>query len=388
MKRESRIRTWRSPLMHDQRAFMEQAIRLAEQGRGRTAPNPCVGAVLVQEGTVVAQGWHTACGHPHAEVEALREAKARKIDPRRCALYVTLEPCNHHGKTPPCTQAILEAGIPEVVIGCPDPNRTVAGGGAEHLRNMGVTVRSGLMERECRDLIADFLIWQTTDRPYSILKLATTLDGKIATRDGQAAWISGEASRREVHRLRSWCGAVIVGGGTFRADNPTLTCRLPGYEGSQPLAVVVSRTLPDPAKNSNLLSSRPEKTIFWTTVAESRSVRAIRLADLGVTIWGLPAAKSAPETLDLGEGLRLLRRDRGCHHVLTEGGGHLAGSMQSQGLVDELRIFQAMKVLGDEEARSAFAGRRVLSMQDCWEFRIVEQGFFETDIYLRLRAKE
>lgn len=367
---------------------MAEAIRLAEQGRGRTAPNPCVGAVLVHDDKIVAQGWHTGCGQPHAEVEALRDARRKGVDPGRCTLYVTLEPCNHHGRTPPCTQAILEAKIPEVVIGCPDPNRTVTGGGAAHLRSMGVTVRQGLMEQECRDLIADFLVWQTTDRAYCILKLATTLDGKIATRDGQAAWISGEASRREVHRLRSWCGAVIVGGGTFRADNPTLTCRLPGYEGPQPLAVIVSRTLPDPAPDSNLLSARPEQTIFWTTEAQSRSVRATRLTELGVSVWGLPGAKGQPDTLDLGQGLGLLRRDRGCHHVLAEGGGHLAGAMQSQGLVDELRIFQAMKVLGDEEGRSAFAGRRAASMGDCWQFRTVEQGFFETDLYLRLRAKE
>jgi len=374
--------------MHDERAFMDQAIRLAEQGRGRTAPNPCVGAVLVRDGEVVAEGWHTACGQPHAEVEALRDAQGKGVDPRGCTLYVTLEPCNHHGKTPPCTQAILKAGVPEVVVGCADPNPTVAGGGADFLRGRGVSVRMGVREQECRDVIADFLIWQTTARPYSILKLATTLDGKIATRDGQAAWISGEASRREVHRLRTWCQAVIVGGGTFRADNPTLTCRLPGYDGPQPLAVIVSRSLPDPAQGSNLLSTRPDQTIFWTTEAQSRSIRATRLTDLGVTVWGLPFLKTPAETLDLDAGLQLLRKDRGCHYTLTEGGGHLAGSMKRQGLVDELRIFQAMKVLGDEEARSAFAGRKALSMQDCWEFRLVEQGFFETDLYLRLRAKE
>jgi diaminohydroxyphosphoribosylaminopyrimidine deaminase/5-amino-6-(5-phosphoribosylamino)uracil reductase len=278
--------------------------------------------------------------------------------------------------------------VPEVVVGCADPNATVAGGGAEFLRGQGVSVRMGVREQECRDVIADFLIWQTTARPYSILKLATTLDGKIATRDGQAAWISGEASRREVHRLRTWCQAVIVGGGTFRADNPSLTCRLPGYEGPQPLAVIVSRSLPDPAQDSNLLSARPDQTIFWTTEAQSRSIRATRLTDLGVTVWGLPCLKTQAAALDLNAGLQLLRKDRGCHYTLTEGGGHLAGSMQRQGLVDELRIFQAMKVLGDEEARSAFAGRKALSMQDCWEFRLVEQGFFETDLYLRLRAKE
>ncbi len=374
--------------MRDDNGFMDLAIDLAERGRGRTAPNPCVGAVLTRGGAVVAQGWHTACGQAHAEVEALRDAAAKGVDPRQCTLYVTLEPCNHQGRTPPCTRAILEAGVPEVVVGCADPNPAVAGGGADFLCDRGVTVRMGVRERRCRDLIADFLIWQTTSRPYSILKLATTLDGKIATRDGKAAWISGEASRREVHRLRTWCQAVIVGGSTFRADNPALTCRLPDYHGPQPLAVVVSRSLPDPAQGSTLLSSRPDRTIFWTTVAESRSVRATRLTDLGVTVWGLPGLRGEPEALDLGEGMRLLRTDRGCHYALTEGGGHLAGSMQRQGLADELRIFQAMKVLGDEEARSAFAGREAFSMQDCWELRLVEQGFFETDLYLRLRAKE
>lgn len=198
--------------MRDDNGFMDLAIDLAERGRGRTAPNPCVGAVLTRGGAAVAQGWHTACGQPHAEVEALHDAAAKGVDPRQCTLYVTLEPCNHQGRTPPCTRAILEAGVPEVVVGCADPNPAVAGGGADFLRGRGVTVRMGVRERRCRDLIADFLIWQTTSRPYSILKLATTLDGKIATRDGKAAWISGEASRREVHRLRTWCQAVIVGG--------------------------------------------------------------------------------------------------------------------------------------------------------------------------------
>jgi diaminohydroxyphosphoribosylaminopyrimidine deaminase/5-amino-6-(5-phosphoribosylamino)uracil reductase len=369
--------------------FMARAIRLAERGRPRTAPNPCVGAVLVRRGEIVAQGWHTAWGQPHAEVEALRDAAARRVNPRECALYVTLEPCNHQGKTPPCTRAVLEAGVPEVVIGCADPNATVAGGGADFLRGHGVTLRMGVLERKCRDLIADFTVWQRTQRPFSILKLATTLDGKIASRDGQAAWISGEASRREVHRLRSWCGAVIVGGGTFRADDPLLTCRLPEYDGPQPLAVVVTRTLPDPARRSNLLQSRAGQTIFWTTQAETRSERATRLTDLGAAVWGLPARTADPGSgLDLGEGLRLLRRDRGCHYTLTEGGGHLAGSMQRQGLVDELRIFQAMKVLGDEQARSSFAGRHAPSMRDCWDFRLVERRFFGSDLYLRLRPKE
>ena len=369
--------------------FMDKAIELALQGLGRTAPNPCVGAVLVCDGRIAAQGWHTACGKPHAEVEALRDATAKGVDTTRCTLYVTLEPCNHQGKTPPCTRAILEAGVPEVVVGCADPNATVAGGGAQFLRSKGVTVRMGIREEKCRDLIADFLVWQTTDRPFSILKLATTLDGKIASRDGRAAWITGEDSRREVHRLRSWCGAVIVGGGTYRADDPSLTCRLPEYGGTQPLAVIVTRTLPDPSAESSLLSSRPGQTVFWTTETESGSTRATRLADLGVQIRGLPSLpEKAGNTLDLKEGLRLLRREHGCHYTLTEGGGLLAGALRRQGLVDELRLFQAMKVLGDEEGLGAFAGRGDTAMADAWKFRLVEQAFFGDDLYLRLRPKE
>jgi len=374
--------------MSDHRVFMDQAIRLAEHGRGRTAPNPCVGAVLAHGGLVAAEGFHSACGQPHAEIEALRHARTQGVNPAECVLYVTLEPCNHQGKTPPCTRAILEAGIREVVIGCADPN-PVAGGGADVLRQHGVTVRMGVREEQCRDLIADFLVWQTTKRPFSILKLATTLDGKIAARDGQAAWITGEASRREVHHLRSWCGAVIVGGGTLRSDNPFLTCRLPDYDGPQPLAVVVTRALPDPAQNFHLLTERAGHTIFWTGLEESHSVRATRLTNLGAAVWGLPDwNKDHLGRLDLNAGLGLLRRDRNCHYTLTEGGGHLAASMQEQGLVDELRIFQAMKVLGDEQAPSAFAGRPAVSMGDCWNFRLVEQTFFETDLYLRLRPKE
>lgn len=369
--------------------FMAKAVKLARQGLGLTAPNPCVGAVLVCDNRIAAQGWHTAWGKPHAEVEALRDAAARGVDTTRCTLYVTLEPCNHQGKTPPCTRAILEAGVPEVVVGCADPNATVAGGGAEFLRGKGVTVRMGVREQECRDLIADFLTWQTTDRPFSILKLATTLDGKIASRDGRAAWITGEDSRREVHRLRSWCGAVIVGGGTYRADDPALTCRLPGFDGAHPLAVIVTRTLPDPSAESALLSSRPEQVVFWTSEAETASVRAARLADLGVQVRGLPVLDQGPEKpLDLKEGLRLLRREHGCHYTLTEGGGHLAGAMRRQGLVDELRLFQAMKVLGDEKGLGAFAGRGDTAMADAWKFRLVEQAFFGEDLYLRLRPKE
>lgn len=364
---------------------MDRAIMLARRGEGRTAPNPCVGAVLVRDGAIVAEGWHTACGQPHAEVEALADARRNNVNPADCTLFVTLEPCNHHGKTPPCTQAILDADIRQVVVGCADPNPTVAGGGADFLRNRGVTVSMGVRERECLDLIADFRIWQTTDRPFSIVKLATTLDGKIAARSGQTAWISGDESRLEVHRLRSWCGAVMVGGATFRADDPRLTCRLPGYSGPHPLAVIVTRSLPETPRSHTLLAQRPDQAIFWTSREEAASDRATRLTDLGAAVWSLP---EGPHGLDLAEGMRLLRRDRNRHYVLAEGGGRLAGTLRAQGLMDELRIFQAMKVLGDEKGYPAFAGRNAPSMEECWPFRLVEQRFHGTDLYLRLHPKE
>lgn len=371
--------------MTNETRLMDKAIALAELGRGKTAPNPCVGAVLVREGRIVAQGWHTACGQAHAEIEALRDAAAKGINPAECTLYVTLEPCNHHGKTPPCTQAILSAGISTVVIGCLDPNRDVAGGGKAFLESHGVTVRTGIRPQASADLIADFRVWQDANRPFSVVKLATTLDGRIATRTGHSAWISGEASRAEVHRLRAWCGAIMIGGATFRTDNPQLTCRLDGHDGAQPLAIIVTRALPDEEHQSTLLATRPEDVVFWTTEAESRSRRASRLADLGASVWGLP---TRGDGLDLTEGMRLLRRDKGCHYVLTEGGGHLAASLHAQGLLDELRLFQAMKILGDEDGRAAFAGRTVATMDEAWNFRLMEHRMIGADLYLRLRPKE
>lgn len=365
--------------------YMDQAIVLARQGLGKTAPNPCVGAVLVKNNCVVAQGWHTAHGQPHAEIEALRQATARGVAPADCTLYVTLEPCNHQGQTPPCTRAILEAGIKTVVMGCQDPNPRVAGGGQAFLQSHGVTVRANVLNQACLDLIADFRIWQNTNRPFVIVKLATTLDGKIATRTGHSAWISSELSRTEVHKLRSWCGAVMVGGHTCRADNPSLTCRLDGYNGPQPLAIVVTRSLPASTRGSRLLTSRPADTIFWTTEAQSHSVHALRLTDQGALVWGLPAQDDG---LDLMAGMRRLRQEKNCYYLLVEGGGHLAASLYTQGLLDELRLFQAMKILGDEKGQACFSGRTALTMDQAWDLRLLEHHLSGPDLYLRLRPKE
>lgn len=243
--------------------FMREALSLAELGRWKTYPNPAVGAVLVRDGRILARGFHHAAGEAHAEVECLKDAAARGVDPRGCTLVVTLEPCNHQGKTPPCTQAILDAGVSRVITGLADPNPRAAGGAAR-LREAGVDVIERVCEQECRDMIADFLIWQSLDRPYVLLKMAATLDGRIATRKGQSQWISSEESRREVQKLRAGIGrcngAVLVGGGTFRTDNPRLTARGEFAAGPQPLACVLTSRLPAPDADFHLLRDRPEQT--------------------------------------------------------------------------------------------------------------------------------
>ena len=355
---------------NDDAAFMARALELAERGRGFTTPNPRVGAVLVKDGAVVAEGWHKVFGGPHAEVECLREAEARGVDPAGGAMYVTLEPCNHFGKTPPCSRTLLESGVARVVVGCLDPNPE-AGGGAELLRREGVAVTVGVLEQECRDAIADFVVWKTKGRPFVTLKLAMTLDGRIATRCGDSTWVSCDASRRRVHAMRACVQAVMVGGGTLRADNPQLTHRLYDSllaDNPQPLAVVVTRRLPAPNAPLILLADRPEELVFLTDEDAAASPAAAALSRLGVRVYGLPAGDGG---LDLRPGLMRLRDEAGVYALLCEGGGELAGGLLGQGLVDELAIFYAPKVLGDAMARPGFSGRVVPAMGEAASFRFL-----------------
>ena len=372
---------------------MRRALALAAKGRGTTAPNPCVGAVLERDGVIVAEGWHTRHGGPHAEVECLAHARSQGVDPASCTLYVTLEPCNHHGRTPPCTQAVLAAGITTVVVGCADPNPHVIGGGAAFLRDHGVDVTVGVLESQCQDMIADFLVWQRNDRPYVTLKLAMTLDGRIAARGGRPEAVSGPESHRRIQDLRAYADAVLVGGGTLRADNPRLTWRpsadaapqAPRMQRSrpgQPLAVVATTRLPRKDDALYLLQERPAETIFLTSEAAAGSPQAKDLRGLGCRVWGLPgyaggdpcdAAVGAQDAvLDLASGLSRLRRETGAYYLLCEGGGHLAMHLLGQGLADEIRIFLAPRVLGDAAAPAAFAGRTVSSMTQALALRFAE----------------
>jgi len=383
---------------HDR--FMLRAARLALRGRGATAPNPCVGAVLAKDDEIVAEGWHKAFGGPHAEVECLADARQKGVDPAACTLYVTLEPCNHQGKTPPCTRAILDAGVRRVVIGCADPNPRVTGGGAEALRAAGLAVELGVQEALCLDLIDEFRIWQTTDRPYSILKMAATLDGKIAARGGRPQAVSGPESQADVHRLRAQVQAVIVGGNTFYGDNPQLTCRL-GPDGlphdstggfCQPLAVVVTSTLPKAYSTFNLLRQRPGQVLFWTSEYSAKTPLADELRERGTLIWGLPEL-SGGQNNGPGEGLGFagafarLRAEFGCHRTLCEGGGQLALSLARQDLVDEFVLYLAPRVLGDAEGKSLFAGGAVQSMDDTLNFRLAVADSCGDDLKLTYKPR-
>lgn len=354
---------------------MRHAAALALKGREGAAPNPCVGAVLVRHGQVVAEGYHQRYGGPHAEVNCLEDAKAKGVNPADCALYVTLEPCNHHGKTPPCSQAVLAAGIRRVVIGCSDPNPDVAGGGAETLRAAGVEVVMGVEEGLCLDLIDEFVLWKSQNRPYSILKMASTIDGKIAARGGRAQAVSGPESMQDVHTLRAQVGAVIVGGNTFYGDNPQLTCRL-DPEGRlkgfcQPLAVVITSKLPKAYSTFTLLRNRPEQVVFWTSEYSAGTPLADELRERGTRIWALPELPGGSgDGLAFAGAFTRLREEFGCLRTLCEGGGQLALSLARQGLVDEFVLYLAPRVLGDAEGKSLFAGEAVQSMDQTLGFRL------------------
>lgn len=365
--------------------FMQRAVELARKGRGATAPNPCVGAVLVRDGRIVAEGYHTRHGELHAERECLADARRKDIDPKGLTMHVTLEPCNHQGKTPPCTEGLIEAEIGKVVVGTRDPN-PVAAGGVERLKAHGIEVEVGVCEQDCKDLIADFLLWQSSHSPYNILKMAATLDGKIASSQNKPEPVSSPESFAHVHVLRSQVAAVVVGGNTFYADNPSLTCRMDRLAPDfvHPLAVVVTSRLPEEPSAFTLLRNRPERTIFMTTEEAARSESANKLRQRGTSVWPLPGE---PGCLNLSIGFERLRYDMGCYYTLCEGGGRFAMALIAQGLADEIVHFVAPRILGDNAAPSAYSGRTDVTMEDTLDFRISRMEQFGTDIMLTLLNK-
>ncbi|WP_130471282.1 bifunctional diaminohydroxyphosphoribosylaminopyrimidine deaminase/5-amino-6-(5-phosphoribosylamino)uracil reductase RibD [Candidatus Magnetaquicoccus inordinatus] len=343
------------------RHYMEQALRLARRALGQTRPNPLVGCLLVREGRVVGKGYHRQAGGPHAEVWALQQAAEQA---RGATAYVTLEPCSHFGRTPPCADALLRAGVVRVVAALEDPNPQVAGRGLQRLRDAGVAVQVGLCREQAEQLNRPFLSWIGRGRPWVTVKMAASLDGKTATMTGESQWITGPAARRRVQRMRAEQDAVLTGIGTVLADNPRLNSRLPG--GRDPVRVVVDSGLRTPLQAAIVTSSA--QAPLWIACCESvaKERRAVwqeweRLGRVAI----IPCRATTEGRVDLLDLLqKLAQREIGS--LLVEAGARLNGGLFAAGLVDSLALFLAPCLLGGEGAAGLLAGVGVAHLADAW----------------------
>lgn len=330
-------------------AHMRAALRLAQKGYGYTSPNPMVGALLVKGSVVIGQGWHRRAGGPHAEVAAIRQAQRKDYNTKGATLYVTLEPCCTTGRTPPCTEAIVAAGIRRIVVGTTDPNPEHAGRGFRVLKKAGLEVRRGVLRNEAEQLIAPFAHWMLNGTPWVTVKAAMTLDGKIATEAGQSKWITSEAARREGMRLRKGADAILVGSETVLADDPSLTVR-GNYRGSPLRRIVLDSRARTPLDATVVQDAFSKHTVVVANKNASKS----KLAQLRerITVWTAPMRKGH---IDLKWLLKRLGKE-GLAHLLVEGGGEVNASFIQQGLAHEAAFFYAPKILGGGRSRRAVGG--------------------------------
>jgi diaminohydroxyphosphoribosylaminopyrimidine deaminase/5-amino-6-(5-phosphoribosylamino)uracil reductase len=353
---------------HDR--WMKRALELALQGEGHVHPNPMVGCVIVKGNKLIAGGCHRAFGQAHAEVEALRQAGSKA---RGATLYINLEPCVHWGKTPPCVEAIDRAGVKEVVIPFKDPNPLVKGKGIRYLRRNGITVRTGILENEARELNRAFIWWMQKKRPYVTLKIAASLDGKIAAASGESRWITGTAARREGHRMRAQADAVAVGIETVLKDNPRLTSH--GF-GRNPCRVIFDSRLRIPASARALDSSA--QTIIFTSSRSSASQRR-RLEKPGTRVIILRSDSSG--RLSLHEALKRLG-EMDITHLMVEGGGRLLGSFLREKLANEVVWFAAPILIG-HEGRSAVGELNVKKLSSAWHLKNIEIKMLGQDLCIK-----
>ncbi|HEX9123952.1 MAG TPA: bifunctional diaminohydroxyphosphoribosylaminopyrimidine deaminase/5-amino-6-(5-phosphoribosylamino)uracil reductase RibD [Actinomycetota bacterium] len=344
----------------DDRAYVERALGLAERGRGMTSPNPMVGAVVVVDGRIVGEGHHEGPGLPHAEVVALREAGERA---RGATLYTTLEPCNHFGRTPPCTQAILEAGVTCVVAAMGDPNPIVNGRGFIALADGGVEVRSGILAEVAERQNEAYVKHVRTGLPFVTWKMAASLDGKVAARDGSSRWITGEAARRDVHRLRGWSDAIVVGAGTALADDPSLTVRDQEYRGRPPLRVLVDARGRVP-ETGDLFDEQAPTLVATTEQAPRERREAWRSRGAEVVEYEPDDGLVPIGTLvrDLGK--------RDVQGVLLEGGPTLAWGAVEEGVVDKVVVYLAPKLIGGADAPTVLGGRGFAPIAAALDLRV------------------
>jgi diaminohydroxyphosphoribosylaminopyrimidine deaminase/5-amino-6-(5-phosphoribosylamino)uracil reductase len=357
--------------MKDDERWMKQVLRLAEKGWGRTSPNPLVGAVLVKNGNVVGKGYHAKAGEAHAEIMALQQAKE---EARGAVLYLNLEPCTHYGKTPPCVHQVIQSKVKRVVIGMEDPNPLVNGKGVEILRRAGLKVDVGILKKECQRLNEAFSKFILKKEPFVILKAAATLDGKIATRNGDSKWISGEASRHLVHRWRDRVDGVLVGIGTVLKDDPMLTARI--RKGRDPYRIVLDSRLKIPEK-AKVIRTSPSKTIIASTEKAPKG-KIEKLEQRGVQILLLDSKQGK---INLKSCLSKLG-EMGMMSLMVEGGSQVNGSFLDQGLIDKFFLFLSPKIMGDPQALGIFGGKGVSRVQESTVLKEIMTRKIGEDIFI------
>ena len=350
-------------------SYMREALRIAEYARGRTSPNPLVGAVIVRDGTIVASGWHRAAGEPHAEIHALRMAGELA---RGATLYVTLEPCAHHGRTGPCAEAVIAAGLARVVVALSDPNPLVAGRGIHLLTAAGIEVTTGICEDEARRQNEIFLKWVTTKRPFVTLKTAMTLDGKIASHTGASRWITGAAARARVHAYRNEYDAILVGIGTVLADDPSLTTRLEHGTGKNPLCIVLDSEARTPLDAKLVADGAAPTIIVVSERADHRRVNLLRACGAEVVTLGAQRVDIAALLDYLGA--------RDITSLFVEGGAAVNWSLLAGGSVDKVHAFIAPMLMGGETAKTPIGGTGFDSPQTALRLRDVTVEQLGADI--------
>jgi len=357
----------------DDEYFMRMALDLARKGQGHTSPNPMVGAVVVKDGEVIGSGYHQAIGLAHAEVNAIEAAGAQT---KGATLYVNLEPCNHTGRTPPCTRKILDAGIKRVVVAMEDPN-TKAGGGAALLRKHGIDVHIGVCEEPAKKLNEAFVKYVHTKRPFVLLKCAATLDGRIATRSGDSKWVTGEKARKFVHQLRHAVDAILVGIGTIHADDPSLTTRLDSGNGLDPVRIVLDTHLSiSPSARILQLDSNSDTILVTGDRVPANKRRAVEKK--GVRLIELPIHKDGIEMQALMDRLGKM----GITSLLVEGGSRVIASAFSSGIVDKVLFFYAPKILGGDDGIPICRGPGPERMKDCIRIKNIRVQRFDDDVMI------
>lgn len=358
--------------------YMKRALELAEKGRGFTSPNPMVGAVIVKNGQIIGEGYHERFGEAHAEVNAISSA-TESVE--GATIYVTLEPCSHYGKTPPCSDLIIDRKLKKVVVAATDPNPLVSGRGLDRLRKAGIEVVEGVLEAESNKLNEVFNKFITTQTPFVLMKYAMSLDGKIATQTGDSKWISSEKSREHAHHLRGYLSGIMVGIGTVLKDDPQLTCRVQGYPN--PVRILLDSQLRVPLDSKILKNQDEAQTLILTTEYAPLSMQR-EIEKLGVEVLTVP---ERDEKVDLKAALSELGK-KGIDSILLEGGGTLNAAALEAGIVDKVTIYIAPKIIGGAEAISPVMGRGVEMMKDAYGLSDMQVTKLNEDIFVEGYLRE